>query len=155
MKKFILICLGVGILSLGIGYGAMYLFSGNSNSNVVEELTPQQEQELKKVEQAKLENLVKTYLYALSTQDWVAIKKISNDGYKEVIDKYKETDAAKGLKEYNYDSRAVDMSFEAINSSQSIVSVDYVLSKEGTPIQNTVKMYLSKVNGQWRIVNVE
>lgn len=155
MKKFILICLGVGILSLGIGYGAMYLFSGNSSSNVVEELTPQQEQELKKVEQAKLENLVKTYLFALSTQDWEAIKKISSDGYKEVINKYKETDAAKGLKEYKYDSRAVDMSFEAINSTQSIVSVDYVLAKEGTPIQNTVKMYLSKVNGQWRIVNVE
>lgn len=155
MKKFILICIAVGILSLGVGYGAMLLFSKDSTASTVQELTPEQEQELKKAEQAKVENLVKTYLFALSVQEWDMIKRISADEYKVVIDKYKDTDVAKALKEYTYDSRAAKISFDAINSSQSIVAVDYVLNKEGTPIQNSVKMYLSKINSQWRIVNVE
>lgn len=154
LKKFIFTLLIIGILCLSVGYFGSSFFKKDTN---ISDNTIQKEETVDTAEEyLKIENLVKTYIFSSVKYDWETVKALSGGEYKKtleetIIPNSKNTEPEK----YEFNPRSMNVSLKSVNSNQGIVEVSYIVTKDSTPFQEDLIIYLGKENNQWRILSVE
>lgn len=154
MKKFIFTLIIIGVLCLGGGYFGSSLFSTDKGEVVN---PPQTEQVAdQSAEYLKIENLVKTYIFSSAKYDWETVKALSGGEYKKNLEKTIIPAAEKDEQEpYDFNPRSLTVTLKSLNKDLGIAEVSYIVSKDGTPYQEDLTVYVGKEGGQWRIQTVE
>lgn len=154
MKKFIFTLIIIGSLCLAGGYFGSSLFTSTT-----EEVTnPVQTEQVadQSAEYMKIENLVKTYIFSSAKYDWDTVKTLSGGEYKKNLEETIIPAAEKENQEpYDFNPRSLTVSLKSLNNDLGIAEVSYIVSKDGTPYQEDLTIYVGKENGQWRIQTVE
>lgn len=154
MKKFIFTLIIIGSLCLAGGYFGSSLFT----STTEEVANPVQTEQVadQSAEYMKIENLVKTYIFSSAKYDWDTVKTLSGGEYKKNLEETIIPAAEKEDQEpYDFNPRSLTVSLKSLNKDLGIAEVSYIVSKDGTPYQEDLTVYVGKENGQWRIQTVE